>query len=73
MGQKDGRMMEPLSRKDNGQIKCEEDLFFIIWEFCQCSQEASDIRRGYGCAELDHDDVPENSPSSHVWSVCQLD
>lgn len=54
-------MVEPLSRKDNGQIKHEEGLFFIIWEFCRCSQEASDIRWGY--AELD---IPENSSSSHV-------
>lgn len=73
MGQKDENMMEPLSRKDNGQIKREVGLFFIIWEFHQCSQEASDIRRGYGGAGLDHGDVPENSSSSHVWAVCQLD
>lgn len=44
MGQKDGRMMEPLSRNRNGQIKHGEGLVCFIREVCQCSQEASDIR-----------------------------
>lgn len=48
MGQKEERMMEPLSRIDNGQIKCEEGLFF--YSLLVLPVFSSDVRWGYSGA-----------------------